>query len=152
MTSWDQKDIHLPSVLQTYLLEPYTLSSPRMSSATRPASYSILIHSFTCLRSTQRGLPLPRLPLHPRDLPLDHNRDIWACDKWKRSWSDKLCPKCTKRAKEKHQQGREAFWEGLPGLFRLPPWAELLKEREGMYVFNTYVSQPALTNPMQIMM
>ncbi|KZP13125.1 hypothetical protein FIBSPDRAFT_835408 [Athelia psychrophila] len=73
---------------------------------------------------------------------------VYGYDKWVSDYSDVLCSKCTKIWMERHEEGRKDFWEGLPGLFRLPPWTELLKEREGMYVFNTSASRRALTNHM----
>ncbi|KZP04392.1 hypothetical protein FIBSPDRAFT_404984 [Athelia psychrophila] len=41
-----------------------------------------------------------------------------------------LCEHCAAAAPIKHAAGREQFWEQLPGFFDLPPWDELLKERE----------------------
>ncbi|KZP11109.1 hypothetical protein FIBSPDRAFT_191794 [Athelia psychrophila] len=50
-----------------------------------------------------------------------------------KSW---LCDKCNKSARERHAAGRQEFWERLPSLFQLPPWQELLQEREDMCVDN----------------
>ncbi|KAF7982515.1 hypothetical protein HWV62_28122 [Athelia sp. TMB] len=41
-----------------------------------------------------------------------------------------LCEHCTARARALHEAGRLEFWKLLPSLFGLPPWEELLKERE----------------------
>ncbi|KZP11085.1 hypothetical protein FIBSPDRAFT_913674 [Athelia psychrophila] len=53
-----------------------------------------------------------------------------------RTWSaetelldDELCKN------KLHEAGREKFWEQLPGLFDLPSWEELSKERDDLYVF-----------------
>ncbi|KZP02831.1 hypothetical protein FIBSPDRAFT_769890, partial [Athelia psychrophila] len=45
-----------------------------------------------------------------------------------------LCSICADLADEMQRKGREEFWELLPGLFGLPPWEELRKEREEVYV------------------
>lgn len=45
-----------------------------------------------------------------------------------------LCHPCIAHARDQHEVGREKFWELLPGLFGLPPWTELLKERDSMYI------------------
>ncbi|KAF7973896.1 hypothetical protein HWV62_14036 [Athelia sp. TMB] len=59
------------------------------------------------------------------------------------SWSEasawlhgNLCANCMKVAQEKHEAGRKQFWQRLPGLFNLPSWEELAKEREDMYVLS----------------
>ncbi|KAF7974530.1 hypothetical protein HWV62_11996 [Athelia sp. TMB] len=49
-------------------------------------------------------------------------------------WSDcappDLCDECIKEGRLKHAAGRLEFWEKLPGIFDLPPWTQLLKERQ----------------------
>ncbi|KAF7982517.1 hypothetical protein HWV62_28126 [Athelia sp. TMB] len=43
-----------------------------------------------------------------------------------------LCRSCFEKAQMRHTIGRQEFWEKLPSLFDLPPWAELQKEREDL--------------------
>lgn len=43
-----------------------------------------------------------------------------------------LCHVCAYQAQDMHTDGRQDFWELLPGLFSLPSWDELRKEREEM--------------------
>ncbi|KAF7973894.1 hypothetical protein HWV62_14032 [Athelia sp. TMB] len=60
--------------------------------------------------------------------PKDFGLDKWS---YTSVYIDgKLCEECMEAAQEKHEAGRAAFWERLPTLFNLPPWAELSKERE----------------------
>lgn len=49
---------------------------------------------------------------------------------------DELCKYCTKTARAEHAIGRNKLWDQLPGLFDLPAWDELLKEREELYVLS----------------
>lgn len=39
-----------------------------------------------------------------------------------------LCANCKVEAKKAHTEGRQKFWEMLPGFFGLPEWDELVKE------------------------
>ena len=48
---------------------------------------------------------------------------------WKDKWSIKQCNDCIVVAKRLHNEGRQAFWEALPGIFGLPDWEKLRKER-----------------------
>ncbi|KAK7040071.1 hypothetical protein R3P38DRAFT_3311140 [Favolaschia claudopus] len=43
--------------------------------------------------------------------------------------SEKLCPNCQASAKEEYERGKEEFWNGLPEIFDLPSWEELLQRR-----------------------
>ena len=45
-----------------------------------------------------------------------------------------LCSECFEEGRSRHEAGRRQFWEKLPGIFNLPPWTELLKERQEMCV------------------
>lgn len=60
----------------------------------------------------------------------------WAFARWKNIETLGLCGPCSKVAEKWHVAGREAMWEQLPLLLHLPPWSELLKERENQYVSN----------------
>lgn len=51
-----------------------------------------------------------------------HNSDLW--------WHESMCDYCDMGAILTHQRGRVKFWEALPGIFGLPEWAELRKERD----------------------
>lgn len=57
---------------------------------------------------------------------------IKALDKWDELGMEGLCDKCSAVGQEEFQKGREQFWEQLPDVLGLPPWAELLKERADM--------------------
>ncbi|KZP30457.1 hypothetical protein FIBSPDRAFT_926324 [Athelia psychrophila] len=54
--------------------------------------------------------------------------DLWG----DRRLSNLMCLQCTGAAKKSHGKRWLEFYELLPSLFGLPPWAELLKEREAM--------------------
>ncbi|KZP28181.1 hypothetical protein FIBSPDRAFT_275953 [Athelia psychrophila] len=41
-----------------------------------------------------------------------------------------MCDSCYAVAERLHEDGRSKFWETLPGIFGLPEWEELRKERE----------------------
>lgn len=41
-----------------------------------------------------------------------------------------MCTRCIKVAEKLHIDGRTDFWNALPGIFGLPEWDELNKERE----------------------
>lgn len=69
----------------------------------------------------------------------------WNCLLWRIAHHGGLCHGCTVIARQRHEAGRAKFWEQLPGLLRLPPWAELLKYREERYVFNYLSIQLSLT-------
>ncbi|KZP23501.1 hypothetical protein FIBSPDRAFT_823475 [Athelia psychrophila] len=43
---------------------------------------------------------------------------------------DRLCKFCRTNGKMEQSQGRQRFWDSLPGLFDLPEWPELRLERE----------------------
>ncbi|KAF7983680.1 hypothetical protein HWV62_19587 [Athelia sp. TMB] len=58
--------------------------------------------------------------------------NIMATHSWDNLSIEGLCDYCYVAGQEKHQAGRAEFWEKLPSLFDLPPWAELLKERADM--------------------
>lgn len=73
------------------------------------------------------------MSLHLFTPPVDIQGLDWD---WNDECSQDLCEECATVAKKKHREGREEFWERLPGLFRLPLWKELLKEREETYVFD----------------
>lgn len=49
------------------------------------------------------------------------------------SWRDApvegMCTKCMMVAELLHKEGRVKFWNGLPGIFGLPEWVEIDKER-----------------------
>ncbi|KAJ7119176.1 hypothetical protein C8R44DRAFT_189565 [Mycena epipterygia] len=52
---------------------------------------------------------------------------------WKPTYWDKLgkvCPACLAVLKDTHRRARQAFWDKLPGMYGLPPWAELEKMKE----------------------
>ena len=70
------------------------------------------------------------------------NPSVAGLDEWGSiddlSTLKKLCEYCSRIAKSSHRVGRLEFWDQLPSLFDLPPWEELLKEREDMYVFNDF--------------
>ncbi|KZP30453.1 hypothetical protein FIBSPDRAFT_814728 [Athelia psychrophila] len=53
--------------------------------------------------------------------------DLWGHRKFP---TLQMCQFCIEYAKKKHANGRVEFYGLLPGLFDLPPWVELLKERE----------------------
>ncbi|KAF7974121.1 hypothetical protein HWV62_13333 [Athelia sp. TMB] len=57
---------------------------------------------------------------------------IKALDLWNHLSIEGLCDECCKDARRYHEAGRAEFWEKLPSLFGLPPWSELLEEREDM--------------------
>ncbi|KAK7014423.1 hypothetical protein R3P38DRAFT_2787929 [Favolaschia claudopus] len=43
--------------------------------------------------------------------------------------SAKLCSKCQAYAQAEYENGKQEFWNGLPEIFDLPSWEELLRER-----------------------
>ncbi|KAF7974951.1 hypothetical protein HWV62_11013 [Athelia sp. TMB] len=47
-----------------------------------------------------------------------------------------ICRACYEAAYASHLAGRIEFWERLPVMFGLPPWTELLKEREEMDILS----------------
>lgn len=71
--------------------------------------------------------------------------DLWG----DRRLSNLMCLQCTGAAKKSHGKRWLEFYELLPSLFGLPPWAELLKEREAMCVFVLLFCQPSLINHLQ---
>lgn len=58
---------------------------------------------------------------------------------WRDDIVEGMCQYCIAVAKVAHTEGRRKLWEQLPGLFGLPVWDELIKERHGLYV-STYSS------------
>lgn len=56
-----------------------------------------------------------------------------------------LCSGCADRAEGMHNAGRKAFWAMLPRFFGLPPWEELRKEREELYVLISFIYKCFLT-------
>lgn len=48
---------------------------------------------------------------------------------WEEQWEDNMCYECVEVCKKYHATGRLNFWRGLPDVFDLPPWEELVKER-----------------------
>ncbi|KZP04394.1 hypothetical protein FIBSPDRAFT_405005 [Athelia psychrophila] len=63
-------------------------------------------------------------------VPSPSGLDLWSqvCGSF---YSDMaLCKHCVASAQSQHEVGRANFWEQLPSLFGLPPWTELLRERE----------------------
>ncbi|KZP08425.1 hypothetical protein FIBSPDRAFT_802984 [Athelia psychrophila] len=44
---------------------------------------------------------------------------------------DNMCARCQEVAKKLHKCGRVEFWNKMPGIFGLPEWAEINKERAG---------------------
>ncbi|KZP11464.1 hypothetical protein FIBSPDRAFT_837642 [Athelia psychrophila] len=49
--------------------------------------------------------------------------------RWDEAWGEGLCSSCVKLAKASHKSGCRRFWQKLPGVFHLPGWDELRKER-----------------------
>ncbi|KZP14548.1 hypothetical protein FIBSPDRAFT_796694 [Athelia psychrophila] len=60
-------------------------------------------------------------------IPYTAGLDYWDEDSLR--LDGELCDECAEVASARHQAGRKDFWEQLPGMFDLPPWEELLKER-----------------------
>ncbi|KAJ6500864.1 hypothetical protein C8R45DRAFT_863701 [Mycena sanguinolenta] len=54
-------------------------------------------------------------------LPLE----VWELDDWKSL--ENLCPACFLALRKTHADARQAFWDGLPEMYDLPPWEELEK-------------------------
>ncbi|KAF7978929.1 hypothetical protein HWV62_44133 [Athelia sp. TMB] len=58
-------------------------------------------------------------------------RPLTGLDVWHTGWfNEELCQDCTDASEDMHNDGRFDFWHSLPLLFKLPPWIELLKERD----------------------
>ncbi|KZP11458.1 hypothetical protein FIBSPDRAFT_899024 [Athelia psychrophila] len=49
---------------------------------------------------------------------------------WHEKWGESMCKACIDVALVEHERGRLRFWKALPGVFGLPGWAELNKERD----------------------
>ncbi|KZP11456.1 hypothetical protein FIBSPDRAFT_837622 [Athelia psychrophila] len=49
---------------------------------------------------------------------------------WQTGWERGMCKVCIDVASVEHENGRRRFWEALPGIFGLPGWEELNKERD----------------------
>ena len=60
--------------------------------------------------------------------------DLDGLNEWCYCTPPGLCDECIEEGRLKHGVGREEFWDKLPGIFNLPPWTELLKERQEMYI------------------
>lgn len=67
--------------------------------------------------------------------------EIMGTDLWDEGWEVDMCAECVDMCKESHATGRREFWLGLPGVFDLPPWEELEKER--LITVRYYCSRPA---------
>lgn len=68
-------------------------------------------------------------------LPEPSGLDLWKQVSTRFNYPDvSLCQHCISSAQSQHEVGRVEFWEELPSLFGLPPWTELLREREDVYV------------------
>ncbi|KAJ7490871.1 hypothetical protein FB451DRAFT_1124430 [Mycena latifolia] len=50
---------------------------------------------------------------------------VWDEDGWYSL--DDICPACFTVLKRTHAEARQAFWDGLPEMYGLPPWEELEK-------------------------
>lgn len=72
----------------------------------------------------RRDVRVEKFPLAP---------DIMGFERWDSRFSSGLCKHCAAAARTKHEAGRKKLWNQLPGLFNLPPWSELLKEREEIH-------------------
>ncbi|KAJ7052905.1 hypothetical protein C8F01DRAFT_997400, partial [Mycena amicta] len=65
---------------------------------------------------------------------LEIGMTIWRPDEagaslaWKKRWGEGLCRTCQEAAKTSHELGAKAMWDGIPAMFNLPPWEELLAE------------------------
>lgn len=46
-------------------------------------------------------------------------------DQWDPSWTKQLCKNCANQAKTSHLEGRNQYWEALPGYFGLGSWDAL---------------------------
>lgn len=80
--------------------------------ACTPARRSILINTFT---------PLP---------------PVQGLEDWNSEWEGNgMCKYCIEVAQVAHRAGRQKLWDQLPTIFNLPPWEELVKERDELYVF-----------------
>lgn len=51
---------------------------------------------------------------------------------WAKVRAGGLCTACIAVAQERHTAGSAELWKQLPGFFYLPPWSELLKERQNL--------------------
>lgn len=49
---------------------------------------------------------------------------------WNNEWEKRLCDHCIVKARQWHEEGRHKTWDALPGVFGLPSWEELEKERD----------------------
>lgn len=49
---------------------------------------------------------------------------IWGAEEWN-LLNNNLCPTCINSLKQAHRDSRQAFWDKLPEIYGLPPWAEL---------------------------
>ncbi|KAJ7464364.1 hypothetical protein FB451DRAFT_1094162 [Mycena latifolia] len=55
--------------------------------------------------------------------------DAWVKSDWKKMEQSGICETCMEEAKTIHVAARRAFWDQLPQMFGLPPWAELEEMR-----------------------
>ncbi|KAJ6572785.1 hypothetical protein DFH09DRAFT_916516 [Mycena vulgaris] len=77
--------------------------------------------------------------LHGRDLlrPLEY----WRDPDWEDLSSAGWCERCVSDAQEIHAKELQDFWDDLPGIYGLPPWAELNAMKDAV-MDSTQVSPP----------
>lgn len=46
---------------------------------------------------------------------------------WSATWEEGLCKSCVTQAKAVHMNGRQEFWNALPGIFGLGSWKDMKK-------------------------
>ncbi|KZP23541.1 hypothetical protein FIBSPDRAFT_458323 [Athelia psychrophila] len=55
---------------------------------------------------------------------------VYGCfTAWNDRWGTGQCNSCIDVARQRHEEGRQKAWDALPGVFGLPGWEELTKER-----------------------
>ncbi|KAJ7697454.1 hypothetical protein B0H17DRAFT_1197509 [Mycena rosella] len=76
-----------------------------------------------CAELRLRSLDLYFDFLHGRDLlcPLDY----WSDSDWEDLSSVGWCERCVSHGQEIHRAELQDFWDSLPSIYALPPWAEL---------------------------
>ena len=52
-----------------------------------------------------------------------------ALMRWSSTWEKKFCKTCIRRSKLLHNEGRQKIWDELPGIFGLPGWEELTRQK-----------------------
>ncbi|KAJ7611825.1 hypothetical protein FB45DRAFT_941110 [Roridomyces roridus] len=60
-----------------------------------------------------------------RDLP-SMPLEVWGAAEWE-AFGTEVCRNCLVSLREKHRAARQAFWNKLPEMYKLPPWEELEK-------------------------